>query len=152
MGQDGSQSSGSGPAQKAKEDSFGLIVLRVTGCDLPHDSILYQLREPHIAGLAGGLLQVPRAKFRPIDEAGQAKFSRFERNELLIAIGFRATQPIVHVQNNQVRTNLMQQVQECDGIRAAGNGYTQGLMIRQEVLTKPQYRGSGDPHSTLTVR
>src|SRR5947208_12632916 len=131
-------------AEEMCEHSFRLIVGCVRHGDLLAHSRFRQRTKIVVSRPPRGVLEVGPLLFRLLgylDGSGvklQPMFRGESRNKVLIRIGSFATQFVIEVNyaehDTQLRSQLQQQEQQSDGIRAAGNRHAHAVAWLQHLL------------------
>lgn len=144
-GPDTGQPGGSGAAKKAEEHGFGLVGAGVAEGDAVQAAGLEEFGEEPAAGVAGRLLQVITgflAEPGHVDLGqmeGQAEAGGEVADEGGIAGGLAGAQAMVEVQDLQAQIpagrELAEDVEQADGIRAAGDSHSHPLGRLKHVIT-----------------
>ncbi len=121
FGQDGREAGGSGSPEEAGKNGFGLIVERVAGGDGVTKAVGDTLSKPGVAAAAGFLLQISFSGGERGGGEGESERLGQIRDEVGVGIGFGAAELVIYVKDDTGQPGLMKDVEEEDGVGAAGN-------------------------------
>lgn len=160
-GMNAGKAAGSGAAEKAEKNGFGLIVGGVGGGDLIERVLADKSDEELVAQLAGGGFEGERILFREARDIGtvgkewEIVCVREFGDERFVGVGLVATNAVMEVNDGKNQAELVAEfehgAEKGDGVGATGDGKAETVSGMEEIVLRDVCR-EGCKHGDIVAR